>query len=76
MPHLEVIARAPEIIIGSWCGKHFQPAQVVERAGWERIPAVQNGHVYEIKSDIILAPGVMALREGLPALAHCLDRLG
>jgi hypothetical protein len=32
--------------------------------------------VYEIKSDIILAPGVMALREGLPALAACLDRLG
>lgn len=72
----EVVTRAPELILGSWCGKHFQPGHVLERAGWDSIPAVRNGHVYEIKSDIILAPGVMALREGLPALAACLDRLG
>lgn len=71
----EVIARAPEVIIGSWCGKHFQPAQLTGRPGWEHIPAVRNGHVYEIKSATLLAPGVAAIREGLPAIVACLDRL-
>jgi iron complex transport system substrate-binding protein len=36
----EVIARAPDIIIGSWCGKHFRPERVAARPGWEAIPAV------------------------------------
>src|SRR5580658_3430904 len=30
----DVIARAPEIIIGSWCGKKFQPRKVAERPGF------------------------------------------
>ncbi|HWT28741.1 MAG TPA: ABC transporter substrate-binding protein, partial [Methylophilaceae bacterium] len=29
-----VIARQPDIIIGSWCGKKFQPEQVINRPGW------------------------------------------
>ena len=71
-----VIPRAPEVIVGSWCGKHFQPAQVLARPGWDALPAVRDGHVYEVKSAILLAPVVAAIREGLPALAACLDRLG
>jgi len=39
----EVIARAPDIVIGSWCGKRFRPEQVRARPGWEAIPAVRNG---------------------------------
>jgi iron complex transport system substrate-binding protein len=31
---------------------------------------VRNGQVHEIKSAIILAPGPVAIREGLPALAN------
>jgi len=31
--------------------------------------------VHEIKSAILLAPGPAAIREGLPAIAACLDRL-
>ena len=71
-----VIPRAPDLIIGSWCGKHFQPAHVTSRPGWEAIPAVKDGHVVEIKSAILLAPGPAAIREGLPAIGRCLDRLG
>ncbi|MDD3329348.1 MAG: cobalamin-binding protein [Zoogloea sp.] len=70
-----VIPRAPELIIGSWCGKHFQPGHVTARPGWDGIPAVRNGQVREIKSAILLAPGPAALREGLPAIAACLDQL-
>ena len=64
----EVARRAPDIIIGSWCGKKFQPAQVCARPGWNAIPAVRNGHVYEIKSPDILQPGPAALTDGLRQL--------
>lgn len=63
-PH-EVIARAPDIIIGSWCGKRFCPEQVRERPGWASIPAVRNGQIHEIKSCDILQPGPAALTDGL-----------
>ncbi len=36
----DVIARQPDIIIGSWCGRKFRPEQVAERPGWAEIPAV------------------------------------
>lgn len=64
----EVIAAAPDIIIGSWCGKHFRPERVAARPGWESIPAVSQGRMHEIKSAIILTPGPVAISEGLPLL--------
>jgi iron complex transport system substrate-binding protein len=30
----EVIAREPDLIIGSWCGKKFRPERVMTRAGF------------------------------------------
>src|SRR5208283_5610809 len=39
----EVVRRAPDIILGSWCGKRFRSEQVARRLGWESIPAVRNG---------------------------------
>ncbi|MBI3524993.1 MAG: ABC transporter substrate-binding protein [Betaproteobacteria bacterium] len=66
---LEVARRAPDIIIGSWCGKHFRPERVAARAGWAEIPAVRNGQLHEIKSAIILTPGQVVIEEGLPLLA-------
>jgi iron complex transport system substrate-binding protein len=64
----EIIARQPDIIIGSWCGKKFRAEKVAARPGFERIPAVRNGALHEIKSPIILQPGPAALTEGLAAL--------
>lgn len=61
----EVIRRAPDIIIGSWCGKKFRPETVMDRAGWEQIPAVRSGRVLEIKSSDILSPGPSAIEHGL-----------
>lgn len=66
----EVIRRAPDLIIGSWCGKKFRPDKVAARPGWESIPAVRNGAVAEIKSAIILQPGPAALLDGLPQLSR------
>lgn len=62
---LEVPRRAPDIILGSWCGKKFRPEQVAARPGWEQVPAIRTGHVREIKSSIILQPGPAALTDGL-----------
>jgi iron complex transport system substrate-binding protein len=60
-----VIARQPDIIIGSWCGKKFQPEQVINRPGWQSIPAVQQGAIHEIKSADILQPGPSVIQHGL-----------
>src|SRR6202140_1734553 len=65
----DVIARAPDIIIGSWCGKKFRPEKVIKRPGFDRVPAVQRGALHEIKSPLILQPGPAALTDGLAALA-------
>lgn len=64
----QVIERQPDIIIGSWCGKKFQPEQVVARDGWDTIPAVKNGMVFEIKSADILQPGPSLITHGLKQL--------
>ena len=64
----EVVRRAPDIILGSWCGKRFRPERVSARAGWDAIPAVRDGELHEIKSPIILQPGPAALSDGLDAI--------
>lgn len=64
----EIVRRQPDLILGSWCGKKFRPETVAARPGWQAIPAVRNGHLYEIKSPIILQPGPAALFDGLDAL--------
>lgn len=64
----EVVRRAPDLIIGSWCGKKFRPERVRERHGWSEIPAVRDGHLHEIKSCDILQPGPAALSDGLRQL--------
>jgi iron complex transport system substrate-binding protein len=75
-----VIARAPDIILGSWCGKKFRPELVAARPGWEVIPAVRDGELHEIKSPLILQPGPAALTDGVAQMAtiirHWADRRG
>jgi iron complex transport system substrate-binding protein len=59
------------VIFGSWCGKKFRPERVAAREGWSNVPAVRDGHLYEIKSSLILQPGPAALTDGLRELhAH------
>jgi iron complex transport system substrate-binding protein len=64
----EVVRRAPDIILGSWCGKKFRPQKVAARRGWDTIPAVRDGELHEVKSPLILQPGPAALTDGLDAL--------
>lgn len=64
----QIIARNPDIIIGSWCGKKFRPEKVAARPGWENVNAVKNGQLFEIKSADILQPGPAALTDGVEQL--------
>ncbi len=64
----EIVARAPDIVIGSWCGKKFRPEKVAARMGWQDVPAVRHGQLFEIKSADILQPGPAALTDGVTQL--------
>ena len=70
----DVTRRAPDIIMGSWCGKKFRPERVAARDGWDRIAAVRDAELHEIKSPLILQPGPAALTDGLDALHAVISR--
>jgi iron complex transport system substrate-binding protein len=71
----KVIERAPQLILGSWCGKKFRPEQVAARPGWDSIPAVRSGALVEIKSPLILQPGPAALTDGIDAIHAAIARV-
>lgn len=58
----------PDVIFASWCGKKVRPQTIIERPGWSEVPAVKNGHIYEIKSTYILQPGPASLTDGVAQL--------
>ncbi|WP_227268662.1 cobalamin-binding protein [Roseobacter weihaiensis] len=68
----QVIEAAPDIILASWCGKKVKPEKIAARPGWQEIPAIANGRIYEIKSPLILQPGPAALTDGLAAIHKAL----
>jgi iron complex transport system substrate-binding protein len=70
---LEVPRRAPDIVLGSWCGKKFRPERVAARPGWSEVPAVRAGYLREIKSSIILQPGPAALTDGVRAIQQIIE---
>jgi iron complex transport system substrate-binding protein len=70
----DVIARSPDIIIASWCGKRANLKAICERPGWSAIPAVRHNHVYEIESEHCLQPGPALIFEGLPRIAELINR--
>ena len=70
----EIVTRAPDILIGSWCGKKFRPDKVAARPDWADVPAVRDSELHEIKSPLILQPGPAALTDGLDALHGIISR--
>jgi iron complex transport system substrate-binding protein len=70
----QIIARDPNIILASWCGKKFRPELMKQRNGFDSIDAIQHGRLFEIKSPIILQPGPAAILAGLPEIASIIRR--
>ncbi len=64
----DVATRDPEVVIASWCGKAVKKSAIRSRDGWDQTRAVQDGHVYEVKSTYVLQPGPAALTEGVRQL--------
>lgn len=71
----QVVAAAPDVIIGSWCGKPVRKERIASRPGWRDVPAVANGDIYEVKSTYILQPGPAALTEGVSQLRDIIERV-
>jgi iron complex transport system substrate-binding protein len=69
-----VAARNPDVIVASWCGKKMREQTIVERPGWDRVNAVRDGRIFEIKSTYILQPGPASLTDGVRQLHAILKR--
>ncbi|HEX2022142.1 MAG TPA: cobalamin-binding protein [Candidatus Thermoplasmatota archaeon] len=67
----EVVARDPEVVFASWCGKPFRPEALRARPGWDRVRAVRHGAVFEIPGEDVLAPGP-SLARGLAGMQRIL----
>ncbi|WP_434383248.1 cobalamin-binding protein [Melittangium boletus] len=66
----EVARRDPEGVIASWCGRKARREKIAARPGWERVTAVVEDQLYEVKSSLILQPGPAALSDGVAQLAR------
>jgi iron complex transport system substrate-binding protein len=64
----EVARRDPEVIFASWCGKKMKKATIQNRPGWDRVAAVRDDQIFEIKSTYILQPGPACLTDGVAQL--------
>lgn len=53
----DVLARDPQIILASWCGKPVDAAAIAARPGWEILSAVRTGQIHELDGADVLAPG-------------------
>jgi iron complex transport system substrate-binding protein len=67
----EAAHRDPEVIFASWCGKKMKKATIQNRPGWDRVSAVRENRIFEIKSTYILQPGPACLTDGIAQIhAH------
>ena len=65
---VEQVAQAqPDVMLASWCGKTLDADEVRGRLG-SLVPAVADGRVQEIASELILQPGPACLTDGLAAV--------
>jgi iron complex transport system substrate-binding protein len=69
----EIARRNPDLVIASWCGRKARRDQIVSRPGWDRVRAVADDQLYEVKSSFILQPGPAALTDGLAQLAAIVE---
>ena len=71
----EVARRDPQVIFASWCGKKMKKATIQSRPGWDRVSAVRDDRIFEIKSTYILQPGPASLTDGVRQMHGMLERV-
>jgi iron complex transport system substrate-binding protein len=53
----DVVARDPQIVLASWCGKPVDPSAIAARPGWDAVTAVREGQVHALDGADVLVPG-------------------
>ncbi|MBZ4394327.1 ABC transporter substrate-binding protein [Myxococcus faecalis] len=71
----EVARRNPDGVIASWCGRKAKRDKIAARPGWEKVTAVVEDQLYEVKSSLILQPGPAALSDGVEKLARIVSAI-
>jgi iron complex transport system substrate-binding protein len=71
----EVARRDPQVVFASWCGKKMKKATIQSRPGWDRVSAVRDDRIFEIKSTYILQPGPASLTDGVRQIHDILRNL-
>ena len=61
----EVLARNPDVIIGSWCGKPVDFDWIRRQGDLTNVQALKNNRLYEIDSAEILQPGPALYIDGI-----------
>jgi len=70
----DVVDKNPDIILASWCGKMVKKDKIISRPQWDKISAVKNNAIYEIKSPLILQPGPAAVTDGVREIVEIVRR--
>lgn len=71
----EIIAKNPDIIFASWCGKPFNQDKLVNRKGYESINAIKQQEVIELPSEIFLQPGPALFIDGIDMMFSHIERV-
>ena len=66
----QIAERDPELVVASWCGRKAKREKMIARPGWDRVTAVKNDQLYEVKSAIILQPGPALFTDGAEEVAR------
>lgn len=68
-----IVASSPDVLIFAWCGAgdRVPLARVVEKRGWQAMPAVANGRVYCVPDEFLNTPA-HTLLDGLTCLASAI----
>ena len=69
----DVVARDPQIILASWCGKPVDRDAIAARPGWQGVSAVRRGQIHELDGADVLAPGP-SLMVGLRQIHEIVQR--
>ncbi|MFA9558477.1 ABC transporter substrate-binding protein [Evansella sp. AB-rgal1] len=63
----EIVQLQPDVIITTYHTEDLQ-GEVSSRDGWTEVPAVKNGQIFDVESDIVVRPGPRLI-EGVETLA-------
>ncbi|MFT7616943.1 MAG: iron complex transport system substrate-binding protein [Planctomycetota bacterium] len=64
----DVLERQPDIYLGCWCGRDFDPKLVRKRPGFADARFTQDDRMQEVPASIMLQPGPASIIDGLPLL--------